>query len=266
MEPKLKGQVAIVTGGGSGIGRATVLRLASEGASVVVADYNLAGAEETAMLATHLAGTHIGKVAAFEANVSKSSEAEAMVNFAVEQFGGLDILVNNAGVGVPGTVLTTSEEDLDRILNINVKGTFICSKYAITQFLKQPEERRGNIVNLSSCAALVAVVDRAAYGASKGAIYSLTKAMAADHVKDGVRVNCVCPGTIDTPWVERMVSSYADPVEARSKMVARQPVGRLGTAEEIAGAIAYLAGPDATFITGSALSIDGGFTAFKLPA
>jgi len=173
MEQRLAGQVAIVTGGGSGIGRATVLRLATEGANVVAADYNLAGADETAQLAQ--SDEKSGQVVSFEA-----SDAQAMVAFAVEQFGGLDILVNNAGVGVARTVLTTSEEDLDRILSINVKGTFSCSKYAILQFLKQPPARRGNIVNLSSCAALVAVVDRAAYVVSKGAIYSLTKAMAAD--------------------------------------------------------------------------------------
>lgn len=266
MEGKLKGQVAIVTGGGSGIGRATVLRFAHEGANVIAADYNLAGAEETAKLATVQIGeSESGEVLAFKADISKGAEAEAMVSFAVEKFGGLDILVNNAGVGVPGTVVNTSEEDWDRIMNINVKGTFLCSKYAITQFLQQPEDRRGNIVNLSSIAALVAVVDRAAYGTSKGAILSLTKAMAADHVRDGVRVNCICPGTVDTPWVDRMVNTYNDPEEARRKMVARQPVGRLGSPEEMAGAILYLASPEAAFVTGSALIIDGGFTGFKLP-
>ncbi len=263
-EGRLKEQVAVVTGGGSGIGRAIVLRFAQEGANVVAADYNLAGAEETVKLSqTDVAGA--GRVLPFKADVSKAADAEAIMNFAVESFGGLDILVNNAGVGIPGTVLTTTEEDWDRIMNINVKGTFLCSKYAITQFLKQPAERRGNIVSLSSIAAMVAVVDRAAYGTSKGAILSLTRAMAADHVRDGVRVNCVCPGTIDTPWVERMVNSYAEPDEARRKMVARQPVGRLGTPEEIAGAVLYLASPEAAFVTGSALVIDGGFTGFKLP-
>ncbi len=261
MEDRFKDRVVVVTGGGSGIGRATALRFASEGALVVVADFNLAAAEETAQLSGDK-----GKVLAFKADVSKEAEAGAMVSFAVEKFGGLDILVNNAGVGVPGTVLTTSEADLDRILNINIKGTFFCSRFGVTQFLKQPPERRGNIVNLSSIAAMMGVVDRAAYAASKGAILSLTRAMAADHVKDNIRVNCICPGTVDTPWVGRMVNTYSDPEEARKKMVARQPVGRLGTAEEMAGAILYLASPEAGFVTGSALVIDGGFTGFKLPA
>lgn len=262
MAGKLAGQTAIVTGGGSGIGRATVLRFAEEGANVVAADFNLAGAEETVKLAAELAG----KVRAFRADVSQAADAEAMVNFAVASFGELDILINNAGLGTPGTVVSTVEAEWDRIMNTNVKGTFLCSKYAVAQFLKQPETRRGNIVNLSSIVALMGVVDRAAYGASKGAIYALTKAMAADHVKDNIRVNCVCPGTIDTPWVDRMVNSYNDPSEARRRMVARQPIGRLGSPEEIAGAIFYLAGPDAGFVTGSALIIDGGFTGFKLPA
>jgi len=257
---KLENQVAIITGAGSGIGRATALLFAQEGAQVVVADYNLEGAQETVGL---IKESGAKEAVAFQVNVVKASEAEAMANFAVETFGKLDILVNNAGVGVPGTVLTTSEEEWDRIFAVNVKGMFQCSRYAIPKMIAQGG---GNIVNLSSVAALVAVVDRAAYGASKGAVLALTRAMAADHVKDNIRVNCVCPGTIDTPWVGRMVQSYADPEEARRKMIARQPVGRLGTAEEIAEAILYLASPQASFATGSALVIDGGFTSFKLPS
>ncbi len=265
---KLENQVAVITGAGSGIGQATALAFAREGAIVVVADYNLQAAQETVRL-IHTLEQEDGRppdgtrAAAFQANVTAAADASALVDFTVQTFGKVTILVNNAGVGVAGTILTTSEEDWDRIFAVNVKGIFHCSRSAIPKMI---EQGGGTIVNVSSIVALVAVVDRAAYGASKGAVLALTKAMAADHVKDNIRVNCVCPGTVETPWVERMVQSYADPADARRKMVARQPIGRLGTAEEIAGAILYLASPEASFATGSALIIDGGFTAFKLPA
>jgi NAD(P)-dependent dehydrogenase (short-subunit alcohol dehydrogenase family) len=269
--PQLDSQVAIITGAGSGIGQATALAFAAAGAYVVVADINLQAAQDTLsrIQALDAAATkeatepsNLPRASAFQANVSSAADASALVDFAVATYGKVDILVNNAGIGVAGTILTTSEGDWDQIFAVNVKGIYLCSRAALAKMIAQGG---GTIVNVSSVVALVAVVDRAAYSASKGAVLALTKAMAADHVKDNIRVNCVCPGTIETPWVERMVQSYNDPDEAKRTMVARQPVGRLGTAEEIAGAILYLASPDASFATGSALVLDGGFTAFKLP-
>lgn len=191
--PKLESQIAIVTGGGSGIGRASALTFAAEGARVVVADYNLEAARETVKLIYERAGSKSeGQdsplAVAFQANVASGPEAERLVQFTLDTFGKLDILLNIAGVGVAGTVLTTSEEDWDRIFAVNVKGIYQCSRYAIPKMI---ERGGGVIVNVSSIAAVVAVVDRAAYGASKGAVLALTKAMAADHVKDNIRVNCV---------------------------------------------------------------------------
>lgn len=308
--PKLDNQVAVVTGAGSGIGRATAVALAREGARVIVADSNLHAARQTVALihsldppgsarsvspkgpgetvseertssvpsrapgakaggsgqtksghsVTHPSGV---RAVAFQANVAAAADAAALVELTVHTFGKLNILVNNAGIGVVGTILTTSEEDWDRLFAVNVKGVFLCSRAAIPKMI---EQGGGAIVNVASAVAMVAVADRAAYGASKGAVLALTRAMAADHVRDHIRVNCVCPGTVDTPWVERMVQSYTDPEQARRSMVARQPVGRLGTPEEIAEAILYLVLPEAGFVTGSALVIDGGFTAFTLPA
>ncbi len=267
MTRTLEDQVAIVTGAGSGIGRATALAFASAGASVVAADADVRAAQDTVRLIQSLAPLVErppagARAAAFQADVTSAADTAALVEFTIDTFSTVDILVNNAGVGVAGTILTTSEDDWDRIFAVNVKGIYHCSRAALPRMIARGG---GVIVNVSSIVAMVAVVDRAAYGASKGAVLALTKAMAADHVKDNIRVNCVCPGTIDTPWVDRMVHSYADPEAARRSMVARQPVGRLGTPEEIAEAILYLASPSARFATGSALVLDGGFTAFKLP-
>jgi NAD(P)-dependent dehydrogenase (short-subunit alcohol dehydrogenase family) len=248
---RLDGRRAIVTGGGAGIGRAIALRLAQEGARVVVADVDEAAAEAVA--------AELGDAAlARQVDVSRSAAVEALVGGAVEDLGGLDVMVNNAGVGVAGTVVDTSEDDFDRMFSVNVKGTFNGMKHAIPAL---SDSGGGSVVNISSIAAVVGIANRAIYSATKGAIYALTRAAAIDHVGEGVRVNCIVPGTVDTPWVERITAGYDDPAEARAAMEARQPHGRLVAPEEIAAMAAYLASDEAASVIGAAMVVDGGMTA-----
>jgi NAD(P)-dependent dehydrogenase (short-subunit alcohol dehydrogenase family) len=248
---RLDGRRAIVTGGGAGIGRAIALRFAQEGARVVVADVDEAAAEAVA--------AELGDAAlARQVDVSRSAAVEALVGGAVEDLGGLDVMVNNAGVGVAGTVVDTSEDDFDRMFSVNVKGTFNGMKHAIPAL---SDSGGGSVVNISSIAAVVGIANRAIYSATKGAIYALTRAAAIDHVGEGVRVNCIVPGTVDTPWVDRITAGYEDPAEARAAMEARQPHGRLVAPEEIAAMAAYLASDEAASVIGAAMVVDGGMTA-----
>jgi meso-butanediol dehydrogenase / (S,S)-butanediol dehydrogenase / diacetyl reductase len=248
---RLAGRRAIVTGGGAGIGCAIAHRFAEEGARVVVADIDQ---EAAAAVADELDGEALAR----RVDVSRSDEVEALVRESVEVLGGLDVMVNNAGVGVAATVVDTSEEEFDQMMAVNVKGTFHGMKHAI------PALRRsggGSVVNISSIAALVGVPERAIYCASKGAIYAMTRAAAIDHIGERVRVNCVVPGTVDTPWVERITAGYDDPVAARAAMKQRQPHGRLVMPEEIAAMVSYLASDDAASVVGAAMVVDGGMTA-----
>jgi NAD(P)-dependent dehydrogenase (short-subunit alcohol dehydrogenase family) len=245
---RLEGKRAIVTGGGAGIGRAIALRLAEEGARVVVADVD---EEAAAAVAAEVEGQ------ARHVDVTSSEAVGALVAAVVADLGGLDVMVNNAGVGAAGTVIDTSEEDFDRMMAVNVKGTFNGMKHAIPVL----RDGGGSVVNISSIAALVGIGDRAIYSATKGAIYAMTRAAAIDHVEEGVRVNCIVPGTVDTPWVARITAGYDDPAAARAAMEARQPHGRLVTPEEIAAMAAYLASDEAASVVGAAMVVDGGMTA-----
>lgn len=223
------GKIAVVTGGSSGIGRAVVERLEAGGASVIAAS----------------------RSAGHSTDVSDEGSVRALFEAVGPE---LHILVNCAGVlasteRVPEVAL----EDWERAFAVNARGTFLCCKHAI------PRMKPGAaIVNVASVAGMVGVRNRAAYGASKGAVIALTRALAIDHVEDGIRVNCVCPGTIDTPWIDRVVDELG---ESRDALVARQPLGRLGTPEEVAEAVAYLASDRAGFATGSQVVVDGGMTA-----
>jgi 2-keto-3-deoxy-L-fuconate dehydrogenase len=230
------GKRALVTGGGSGIGAAVARRLRADGADVIVAD-----------LAPDTVAADLG-VRALRLDVRD----EAQVAPAMD---GVDVLVNAAGIGSTTSAPDTPLEVWDDVFAVNARGTFLCCKHAIPGMV---ERGGGSVVNIASVAALVGLPHRAAYCASKGAVVALTRALAVDHVGEGVRVNAVCPGTVESPWVLRLVEEAGESLEA---LRARQPMGRLGTPEEIAAAVAYLASDEAGFVTGSVFTIDGGLTA-----
>jgi NAD(P)-dependent dehydrogenase (short-subunit alcohol dehydrogenase family) len=248
---RLTGRRAIVTGAGAGIGRAIALRLSAEGARVMVADVDLAAAET-------VAGEVGSEAFAHQVDVSREESAAAMIARASEAWGGLDVLVNNAGIGVAATTPDTDSDDWRRVLEVCLTGTFFAMKHAIPVLR---EGGGGAIINMSSVAALVGVADRAAYCAAKGGILALTRAAAIDHVSEGIRVNCIAPGTVDTPWVQRITSGYDDPEATRQAMEERQPHGRLVSPEEIAAMAAYLASDEAASVIGAAMVVDGGMTA-----
>ena len=230
----LEGKRALVTGGGSGIGAAIVRRLAGDGAEVIVAD-----------LSPETVAAELGAQAIVLDVRDEEQVASAMA--------GLDVLVNAAGIGSTTNAPETPLEVWENVMAVNARGTFLCCKHAIPGMIARGG---GSIVNIASVAGLIGLRNRAAYSASKGAVISLTRALAIDHVADGVRVNAVAPGTVDSPWVRRLVEDIGESIDA---LKARQPLGRLGTPEEIADAVVYLA--TAEFVTGSVLVIDGGLTA-----
>jgi meso-butanediol dehydrogenase / (S,S)-butanediol dehydrogenase / diacetyl reductase len=252
---RLRGKRAIVTGAGSGIGRAIALRFVEEGARVVISDVD---GEAAAGVASEAGGEANGETLVRKTDVTDSSEVEALVETAVEEWVGLDIMVNNAGIGVAGTTTDTQEEDYERVMDVCLRGTFLGMKHAIPAIR---DSGGGSVINLSSVAALVGIADRAVYSAAKGAILAITRAAAIDHVEEGVRVNCIAPGTVDTPWIGRITAGYDDPEEARRNMQARQPHGRFVTPEEIAAMAAYLASDESASVIGACMIVDGGVTA-----
>ena len=248
---RLSGKRIIVTGAGSGIGRAIALRFAAEGARVVISDVD----EEAA---TRVAAEAGGETLVRKTDVTSTSDIETLVQTSVEEWGGLDVMVNNAGIGVAGTTTVTTEEDYERVMDVCLRGTFLGMKHAIPAIR---DSEGGSVINMSSVAALVGIADRAVYSAAKGAILAITRAAAIDHVEEGVRVNCIAPGTVDTPWIGRITAGYDDPEEARRNMQARQPHGRLVTPEEIAAMAAYLASDESASVIGACMVVDGGVTA-----
>lgn len=252
---RLEGKRAIVTGAGAGIGRAIALRLSAEGARVTLADLDETVARG---VAREIEEANKGQALVQRTNVTEATEVEALVRAAVEEWGGLDVMVNNAGVGVAATAEDTAEEDWERLMAVNLKGTFLGIKYSVPAMR---DSGGGSIVNMSSIAALVGIPDRAAYCAAKGGILALTRAAAVDHVSEGIRINCIAPGTVDTPWIDRITAGYDDPAEARVRMEARQPHGRLVSPEEIAAMAAYLASDESASCVGACMVVDGGMTA-----
>jgi 2-keto-3-deoxy-L-fuconate dehydrogenase len=247
------GLVAAVTGGGSGIGLATVRLLAARGARVAALDLDPAAAGEP------FEGAE--RPLPVVADVTDEASVGAAVAAVVERWGRLDVLVNNAGIGAQGTVEDNGYDEWHRVLDVNLLGMVRTTRAAL------PYLRRSGhaaIVNTGSIAATAGLPDRAVYSASKGAVLSLTLAMAADHLHEGIRVNCVNPGTADTPWVRRLLAATPDPQAELAALQARQPIGRLVSAEEVAAAIVYLASPMSTAITGTTLAVDGGMQGLRL--
>src|SRR5690349_6858909 len=251
---KLEQRVAVITGAGSGIGQAMARLFAGEGARILAADVNESAAQETARMITEAGGT----CRTFAVDVSRPEQVRAMIEAAIAAFGRIDILCNNAGIGSTTDVVECEPDEWDRVMTVNVKSVYLGCKYAIPHMLAQGG---GVIVNTASVAGMVGLPKRASYSASKGAVIALTRQVAVEYVEQGIRVNCLCPGTVDSPWVGRLLQQADDPVAARQALVARQPLGRLGTPDEIAAAALYLVSDDAAFITGTGLVIDGGLTA-----
>jgi 2-keto-3-deoxy-L-fuconate dehydrogenase len=237
---------AIVTGGASGIGLATASLLASRGASVVCLDLN-------SDVAAPLTG--------IKTDVTDDASVRAAVASAAATLGGIDVVVNNAGIGAQGTIEDNDDAEWARVFDVNVQGMVRVTRAALP-YLR--ESSHAAVVNTCSIAATAGLPQRALYSATKGAVLSLTLAMAADHLREGIRVNCVNPGTADTPWIGRLLAKAADPVAERAALEARQPSGRLVSADEVAGAIAYLASPFSAGTTGTALAVDGGMQGLRL--
>lgn len=250
---RFRGKAVLITGAGVGIGRAAAVAFGREGAQVAVNSLTPENGLET-LRRVKEAGAEGLYV---QGDVSRDAEARRMVRETVAAFGRIDILVNNAGIVIPGRVDNTPEEDWDRTMAVNLKGVFLVSKYTIAEMRKAGG---GVIVHNASVAALKGLKDRGAYTASKGGVWALTKAMAADYLGENIRVNCLCPGTTLTPSLERRIQGFADPEKARADFIARQPMGRLGRDEEIAAAILFAASEEAGFMNGATIAIDGGMT------
>lgn len=250
---RLKDRVTVITGAGAGIGRASSVAFGREGARVVCSDLDPATGEETAAL-VRAAGAEAVFV---RADAADDREVAALVRAAVERFGRLDVYFANAGIVPNGTVLDCTPEDWERAMRVNAGSVYLACRHAIPVMRQQGG---GSIVCTASVAGIVGVRNRAAYSASKAAVVGLVKSVAIDFVAEGIRINAICPGTVDTPSLQARLRATGDYERALREFVARQPMGRLGTAEEIAALAVYLASDESAYMTGTALTIDGGLS------
>jgi 2-keto-3-deoxy-L-fuconate dehydrogenase len=253
---RLEGKTALVTGAGSGIGESIAHALAGAGAHVYVTDHV---AEKAQRVVAEIGGAG-GRARSLVLDVSSEADCQQAAEQVHAEYPALDILVNNAGIGHVGTIEQTTGSDLDRLYQVNVRGVFNVTKAFIGRMIAR---RAGSIVNTASIAGVVAIRDRLAYTTTKFAVVGITKALALDHAEQGVRVNCVCPGRVETPFVTARLKEYPDPEKAYREMAATQALGRMGKPEEIAASVLYLASDEAAFVTGSALIIDGGLSIGK---
>ncbi|MDB6023121.1 MAG: Short-chain dehydrogenase/reductase [Pedosphaera sp.] len=253
---KLTDKIALVTGAGSGIGAAIAETFAQAGAFVIVADINEDGGTSTVQKIK----TAGGKSDFIRLDVSKETDCEGVAAKVLQAHGRLDILVNNAGIGCVGTLLKSTVEDMDRLYAVNVRGVFNVSKAFLPGMVQR---QSGAIINLASIGGVVGIRDRAVYCTTKFAVVGLTKSMALDHSHQGIRINCICPGRVETPFVKARLSEYPDPAKAYREMSATQLTGKMLQPAEIAGAALYLASDESASVTGTAFMIDGGWSAGK---
>jgi NAD(P)-dependent dehydrogenase (short-subunit alcohol dehydrogenase family) len=257
MSGRLAGKVALITGAGSGIGRATARMFAAEGATVAVADIDAAAAQAT----VDLIEADGGRAAAFAVDVTSPASTEALAGAVLARFDRIDVLFNNAGIAGIGVLHETPVELWDRVIAVNVRGVFLVARAVLPTMIAA---RQGSIINMSSTIAEIGLANRASYAASKGAVLSLTRQMQADYAVHGIRVNALLPGTIHTPFVDRyLAESYADPVAGLESLKKRQLTGDLGRPEDVAAAALFLASDESRFVLGSGMFVDGGVRGAK---
>lgn len=253
MVGRLASKVAIITGAASGIGAASARRFAAEGALLALADVDRGGLERVAAEIESSGGRAI----AVPTDVTKAPQVEALVQRTIDEFGRLDVMFANAGINNRGTVVDMPEEIFDQILDVNLRGCFLCAKYAIPRLA----ERGGSLIFTSSELALVGSPGNAVYSGSKAALIGMARGIAMDHSREGIRVNCICPGPVDTPLRQRSVNRQPDPAAYEANLLSRMPFGRIGEPDEIASAAVFLASDESVFMTGTFIVVDGGITA-----